>query len=94
MISIHNAYKVVKKWASTIAFRDKKIVLIEASDFGTFYGFVFKAKNIYNNAYWCIDKKTLKLFLFLPVQNVKIFNNRHVYTKGELKEYGSTNTSE
>lgn len=76
MTSIRNVYDAVKKWAESTAFRNTGATLVEASDFGEFYGFVFEAKNIYNNAYWCINKKTLKLFMFLPVQNAKIFNSR------------------
>lgn len=76
MTSIRNVYDAVKKWAESTAFRNTGAALVEASDFGEFYGFVFEAKNIYNNAYWCMNKKTLKLFMFLPVQNAKIFNNR------------------
>ena len=76
MISIRDMYNTVRRWAKATAFRGQEPKLIEVSDFGKFYGFMFKVDNIYNNAYWCIDKKTYRLSLFLPVQDVKLYNNR------------------
>lgn len=76
MISIRDMYNAVRRWAKATAFRDEEPELIEASDFGQFYGFMFKVDNIYNNAYWCIDKKTYRPSLFLPVQDVELYNNR------------------
>lgn len=90
MTNINNIYQSVKKWVhSTGICGDDEPKLIESADFGKFYGFVFQAKNIYDNPYWCVNKKDLKPFLFLPVQNPKLFNKRKKMIIDENRNSGN-----
>lgn len=78
MININDMFKAVQKWANATAFRNTKAEVVEAADFGDFYGFLF-ANDKYNNAYWCIDKKTYKMSMFLPEQDLSVYNKRIVF---------------
>ena len=86
LIDIQSIYIIVKKRAECTIFRRIGAKLIEAADFGLFYGFLFEHPNIYDNAYWCVNKKTFEQFMFLPVQNYEAFNNRKILDIHDLKE--------
>lgn len=85
MTSIREIYRTVRMWAQSTGFRNEDLVLVEAADFGKFYGFAFKAENIYNNAYWCVDKATMKLTMFLPVQDPAAYKARIKINPSELE---------
>lgn len=85
MTNIREIYKTVRIWAQSTGFRDSELVLVEAADFGKFYGFAFKAKNIYNNAYWCVDKRTMKPNMFLPVQDPALYKARIIIDPAKLE---------
>lgn len=76
-INIQDYKRIIERWAKSVVFQ-KEYDISEEADFGDFYGFAFKVKNKYNNAYLCIDKKSLDIFTFNPSQNIKLFKKRIV----------------
>lgn len=64
MMKASEAYSIV----------DKGRPLLECSDFGDFYGFVFgKEGEPIGTGYTCVDKKTGRVFGFAPFDDFDLF---------------------
>lgn len=72
MVDAKSAYKKLKKLPN-------KNFLVECSDFGKFYGFVFSKHKPspdepFGSAYDCIDKETGEHFPFSPFDDFDLFD--------------------
>lgn len=84
-MNIKNIYEAIKKYAEVITNSKEELSIAEACDFGLEYGFCFNVKNIYDNVYWCVNKKTAKITVFSPYQNPKKFAKRKQIDLSEVK---------
>ena len=76
---IRDIYRVIKLYASYyIGKADLDNRLIEVCEFRDSYGFLFSYEHIYDNCYWCVGKKDLKLFGYIPKPSD--FKNRKIIT--------------
>ena len=73
----------IKRYAETIC-GGEELRTSEVCDFGDKYGFLFDAKNRYDNAYWCVDKQNYAITIFLPYTDAKLFRERKIiYSRGD-----------
>lgn len=75
-MEIKNVCVFIKRYAKTMMNRKDDMVIAEACDFGDEYGFLFNAPNIYDNVYWCVNKKTGKITAFSPYQDQEKYSKR------------------
>lgn len=78
MEKIDIIYKTLRNWLLIKREIKESTKLAEACDFGDSYGFCFESDDKFSNVYWCIDKKTNKLYSFRPNEDVKKFLKRKV----------------
>lgn len=72
-MNVKDAYKTIKKLP-------ERNFLLECSDFGDFFGFVFspmeiKDGDMYGGMYDCVEKKTGRVFAFSPFDDFDVFDN-------------------
>lgn len=72
-------YNLIKTWKNAQAGYDNSSKLVEICDFGDSYGFLFECENIYDNVYWCVNKKNYKPFAFRPNYDIQKFAKRQIF---------------
>lgn len=72
-MDVKDAYKTIKELPD-------RNFLVECSDFGGFFGFVFapeeiKAGDMYGGMYDCVEKETGRVFTFSPFDDFDLFDS-------------------
>lgn len=76
---IDDMYKVIKLYCGFfIGKKDIDSRLSEVCEFKNSYGFLFRISNKFDNCYWCIGKKNLDLYQYIP--KADDFNSRRIIT--------------
>lgn len=76
--TMKQVYETAKRYAVSVGGVDKNATLTEVCDFGDSYGFMFETGDKYANLYWCVDKKTYRLFSYRPNMDIKTFTERKI----------------
>ena len=70
-------YEAIKKTVKVMA-QEEELKLVEVCDFGDSIGFDFGLNDKYRNVYWCVKKRTYRLFTFHPGTNPEKYKNRKI----------------